>query len=77
VFNDLGKRVMDAIELSFEISFLDDRQVLGLALESIWLRKSLLIPNKSPHLMEGVVGIPQAVRRLLDVGELRYVLFVS
>jgi hypothetical protein len=71
--DDSRKHLLDAIEVLSEIYILDVRQVSGLGLEIRWQRKSLLMLYELPHVMDGVVGLPLTVTRLLDAGELRYV----
>jgi hypothetical protein len=57
VLDDLHKHLLDVIEFFFEIYIVDVRQVFTPGMETIWQRKSLLIPNEPPHLMDGVVGM--------------------
>ena len=71
--DDFRKLRLDAKEFLSDVRVLDCRQACGPIFEISWQHKVIMVPYDRPHVMEGVVGILLTARRLLDVGEHRYV----
>jgi hypothetical protein len=71
---DSRNLILDAEEVIPKFSVLDPYMLFGSSTDTSWHRKPVFVLDDHPHVMEGVEGLLDTVRRLLDVGKLDYVL---
>jgi hypothetical protein len=71
---DSHNLILDAEEVIPKFSVLDPCMLFGPSSDTSWRRKPVFVLDDRPHVMEGIEGLLDTIRRLLDAGELDYML---
>jgi hypothetical protein len=66
--------ILDAEEVVPKFSVLDPCMLFRPSSDTRWRRKPVFVLDDRPHVMEGVEGLLDTIRRLLDARKLGYVL---